>query len=87
MNTNNFVGDVQIKFNLTDTGNNAVQISERHNKNRTEVYVNGTVTVLGKDENGKPKSKEISTNAWLPIGLNSEKFVGNRSNLGLSSAN
>jgi len=85
------VGDIQIKFNLTDTGNNAVQIAEKFNKGRTEVYANGTVTVTGKDKEGKPITKEITTNAWLPLGLNSEIAAGNntnvKSNVALASNN
>lgn len=85
------VGGVEIRFNLTDTGNNAVQISERFNKGRTEVYANGTITVTGKNKEGKPISKEITTDAWLPLGLNSENVAGNNtntvSNLGLASNN
>ena len=85
------VGDIQIKFNLTDTGNNAVQIAEKFNKGRTEVYANGTVTVTGKNKEGKPITKEITTNAWLPLGLNSEIAAGNhtnvKSNIALASNN
>lgn len=81
----------EIKFNITDTGNNAMQVSEKFNHGRLETYVNGTVTIIGKDKDGKPISKVISTNAWLPLGLNSENVAGNvkntRSNVALSGAN
>ena len=85
------VGEAQIKFNLTDTGNNAVQISEKYNKGRTEIYANGTITVTGKNKEGKPISKEITTDAWLPLGLNSETVAGKGSvrisNVALASNN
>lgn len=91
INSEDIVGDVQIKFNLTDTGNNAVQIAEKYNKGRTEIYANGTVTVTGKNKEGKPITKEVTTNAWLPLGLNSEIAAGNntnvRSNVALASNN
>lgn len=89
--SNKIVGEAQIKFNITDTGNNAVQISEKYNKGRTEIYANGTITVTGKNKEGKPISKEITTNAWLPLGLNSEIVAGKGdfriSNVALSSNN
>lgn len=81
----------QIKFNLTDVGNNAVQISEKYNKGQTEIYGKGTVTIVGKDTTGKPISHVVDTNVYLPTGVNSEKAAGNhknvKSNLALSGAN
>lgn len=84
------LNSAEIKFNISDTGNNAMQISERYNHGRLETYVNGSVTIVGKDQNGKEITKVVSTNAWFPLGLNSENVAGNTSrlpNVSLSGAN
>ena len=86
----NSLNSAEIKFNISDTGNNAMQISERYNHGRLETYVNGSITVVGKDSNGKEVTKIITTNAWFPLGLNSENVAGNTSklpNVSLSGAN
>lgn len=86
----NSLNSAEIKFNISDTGNNAMQISERYNHGRLETYVNGSITVVGKDNNGKEVTKVVTTNAWFPLGLNSENVAGNTSklpNVSLSGAN
>lgn len=75
---NNYSSGSTATFKLDESDTkNAVQIMEKYNGGRTEVYVKGSlkITTPTSEMNGKKVNTYVQKDVWLPLGLNSENWA------------